>query len=377
MYKTKVFLFIATLIHSLPGHAQAPQRLTPQEEADYKTLHLDDAVEIGLRLNFEQKQRQYTQNILELDYQDSWENFHFPQLELSLETNPQRVAHLWEGKNQAKPNSEAPKGSLAFGFKDYNLFNWGKDYLHFLNTKANYHKASRQLRGKKRNLRHKIILQYFELLLYEKVLKARKKQLQHASFIYRYSKEKIALRKMGRQEYYQARSQYLQAQNDYQLAKSERKVENQEMAILLADKTDSYYLLQNDLHYTRLKLTLTEALKLGEKKNPSIVNSQTDLANSRRDYQIQLKENLPLPKLELSLSTYTHSLEASHPVQRSPVDLLISVKATWPLTGGGGFLNRRQTQKSLLLKAQAQTVWPKLAIQLNRLLKKYLPILDI
>ncbi len=333
-------------------YIQEASRFAKSEDS-YKNLSLTDAIEKGLRLNFRQKDRGYAKKVLNLEFRDSWEAFYLPQLNLSLTTTPQKIAHFQQGINDPTEYSKTPSGTLEFGFKDYSLFNWGKDYLRFLNTKANYRKASRNLKEKERALKHNIIIQYFELLYRQKTLEARRRQLRHASFVYRLNREKVSLRKVGKQEYYQSRAEYLKAQNDYHFAKTERELVNERMAYLISDPTGSRYILKSDLNYTRLKLTLKEALQLSREKNPNILDSKVELANTKRDYEVTLKENLPLPKFELKLGAYTHSFGERNNTSRSPIDLVASLNATWSLTGPGGLFNQRRTDKSLITKARA------------------------
>ena len=330
------------------------QELADREknQDNYQALRLTDAIEQGLRLNYKQKSRRHTKDILDLDFQSAWEMFYLPQFSLNLSTLPQRIGSLYRG-TYGFSASPKPRGSLGVGLEEFTLFDWGKQYLRFLNTKANYHKSKRNLSEKERSLKYRIVIQYLELLYFQKALEARRKQLRHASFIYRLNREKISLRKASRQEYYQSRAEYLQGQDDYYTAKRRRELATEHMARLIADPAGTRYRLLSDFNYTRLQLTIQEARRQASTKNPDILDSQVEVANADRDYQVAVKENLPLPKFELKMGAYTHRFGDFPQSGYDPIELVTTLNAKWALSGPNGLFGRRRTDRGQLVKAQA------------------------
>ncbi len=330
------------------------QELAEREknQDSYQALRLSDAIEQGLRLNYKQKGRRHTKDILDMDFKSAWEMVYLPQFSLNFSTLPQRVGGLYRG-TYGFSTSSRPRGSFGFGLEEFTLFDWGKQYLRFLNTKANYHKAKRNLTEEERSLKYRIAIQYLELLYIQAVLEARRKQLRHASFVYRLNREKISLRKAGRQEYYQSRAEYLQAQDDYYTAKRGRELATERMAGLIADPAGTRYRLLNDFNYTRLQLTIDEARKQAAIKNPDILDSQVEVANAGRDYQVAVKENLPLPKFELKLGAYTHRFGDFPQSGYEPIELVTTLNAKWALNGPNGLFGKRRTDRSHLVKARA------------------------
>ncbi len=322
-----------------------------REQKRYQALRLIDAVEQGLRLNYQQKGRRHTKDILELDFKSAWEMFYLPQLSLNLTTTPQRIGGLYRGTYGF--SDPGPQGSLGFGLEEFTLFDWGKQYLRFLNTKANYHKAKRNLKEEERSLKYRIVIQYLKLLYLQQALEARRKQLRHASFVYRLNREKISLRKVGLQEYYQSRAEYLKAQDDYHTTRRKREVVNENLANLIADPAGTRYRLIDEFHYTRLQLSLPEARARASTQNRDILDSQVEVANAGRDYQIAFKENLPLPKFEITLGAYAHHFGGLPRSGYEPVELVTSLNAKWSLNGPDGLFGRRRTDRGHLLKAQA------------------------
>ena len=338
----------------LQNYLGKTNRFEPKDK--FKSLRLTETIEQGLRKNFEQKNRQYNKKLLELEFQDSWEKFYLPQISLSLKYSDKKIARLREGDRAANQAN----GTLALNLDEYTVFNWGKDYLQYLNTKATFRQDNRNLEEERRSLKHGLIIKYFELLYAQKVLEARKRQLKHASFIYRYNRKRISVKKVGQQEYYQSRSQYLSSQNQYYEAQEKREVLDEKMAHLISDPAGTRYVLSNDLKYITLKLPLKEALELGEKDNPHIQDALTAVDNSKRQYQITIRENLPLPKLSVNLGAYTQNIgenfnhgQYNTGTRGNNIDLVASVSATWALTGPDGFFNKRKTNQKTIEKARS------------------------
>lgn len=262
-----------------------------------------------------------------------------------------------------------PGGTVGLNIGDYTIFNWGKDYLDYLNAEATYKRNTKILKEKRRDLRHEIIIKYFEVYKTKQVEKVRKNQLRHASFIYRMNREKITIRKIPRQDYYQARAEYLRAQGDYYQSRIEVSVADEEMALLLADEAGTRYLLKDELRYKKLNLNYREAISLSKKTNSNILTARTLVENSKRSYTRALRDNLPLPKLSMNFGAYTKSFGRNQNQTRyetsragsnnmvqtgtSDIELIATVNATWSLTGTGGLLNGRSTRTKYLEKALA------------------------
>jgi outer membrane protein TolC len=337
-------------------------------------LSLGEAIEQGLRKNYEQIQRKHNQTVLDLGWDDTKEDFLFPQLALTMTTGNQRIARLKSGQQSNGTSTQIPDGSISLGFSDYTLFNWGKDYLSYLNNRDNYLKGTRNLKEERRELKHDIIIRYFQLVHFQNIYNNRKNQLRHASFVYRYAREKVTQRKLTKQEYYQTRSLYLKSQNEFQTAKVEWELANEELAFIINDNIGSQYLLKEDILYVKNKVLFQEALRIAKERNSKIQNAENGIRNAKRDYQITVKENLPLPKFSLNLGAYTHSFGQNQNTTTdstflgsSNVDVVASINATWSLTGPGGFLNGRKTTASMINKHLAfnELAWKRHLAQSN------------
>ncbi|WP_127714467.1 TolC family protein [Halobacteriovorax sp. HLS] len=328
-----------------------------QSNTNYKALNLNDVIEQGLRSNQEQEIRKYQGEILDLSWKDSWEEFWIPQVSISLDTNEQRLGTLVNGSSTTNKRSSTPDGTLSLNFGDYTIFNWGKDYLQYLNTKETYKRSKDVLKERSRDLKHDLIQNYFKLYFYQEVERLKRDQLRHASFIYRLNREKISLKKTTKEDYYLSRAEYLRAQNEYHDAKNNVQIQNEQIAKLINDEVGTKYLLRDSLKYKLISTSLSEAIKLAKKTNPSSLNAQVGVENAKRSYELALKENLPLPKISLKLGAYdyrfnssTNSTHYSTGPGNSDIDIVASINATWSITGKGGLFNDRATRSSMLEK---------------------------
>lgn len=344
------------------GYVQQVERFDFKD--NYKSLALNDVLEQGLRKNHDQQQRVNEDEILDLGWKDTWEDFWVPKLNITLSSGEQLIGEIREGGKGRTGRSHVPAGTLGLNIGDYTVFNWGRDYLNYLNAQDSYRRNTEILKEKRRDLRHDLIIKYFEIYKTKEVEKIRRNQLRHASFIYRMNREKITIRKIPRQDYYQARAEYLKAQNDYHDAKIAASVADEEMAFLLADTPGTRYLLLDELDYRQLNMAYNEAIDMSKKHNPNVKTAKTLVSNAKRTYTKTLRDNLPLPKFTLNLGAYTHSFGRNQHRTRyetatavggsmvgtntSDIELVATVNATWTLTGTGGLLNGRSTRMRLL-----------------------------
>ncbi|MEC7275119.1 MAG: TolC family protein [Bdellovibrionota bacterium] len=343
---------------SVYAQKEAIQTTDGLKATQTKAISLSGAIEQALRANYDQNQRDFNQEILDLNWEDTKESFWLPQLSLNLTTSDQRISRL-KGRGDVGLDLR-PTGSLSLGFQDYVLFNWGKDYLAYLNNKESYLRSTTRFKEQRRALRHDVIIKYFEVAYLQKLVEIYRRQLRHASFVYRFNREKVSIRKIGKQEYYQARSEYLRAQNQFQDISNQLRVSEEQFAFLLTDDPGTRYLLKDELQYNRLQIPLEDAEQIAIKNNPEILESTKDVNNARRDYQIQLRENLPLPTFSVNLGAYRHNFGQGVNTTRynsglagNTIDVRASINATWSLTGRGGFFNQRTTDSFAIARQRS------------------------
>tara|TARA_R110002072_G_scaffold64203_2_gene159226 strand:- start:64372 stop:65766 length:1395 start_codon:yes stop_codon:yes gene_type:complete len=337
------------------SYIQGTDRFAPKD--NYKSLSLNDSIEQALRKNFDEKSRQFQSDILDLNWSDTKDDFWMPKIQLTLSSGEQRVGRLRRGSKTTNGADRLPGGYLALSLGEYTLFNWGKDYLAYLNEKEAYRRDSDSIKEKRRELKHLIVSKYFQLYYYNRVLSINKTYLRHASFVYRLNREKVTQKKISRQEYYQSRSQYLKAQNIYHEAKNNLKVANEEMANLLDDPSGTQYILADELNYKKVKITKYEASTMAKESNPGILDAKANVAIAKREYEITVKNNLPLPKFSINLGAYqrtfgqnVNSTAYSTRAGNSDLDIVATVNATWSITGSGGLFNKRTTNRSHIEK---------------------------
>ena len=240
-----------------------------KSSTNYKALHLNDVIEQGLRSNHEQEIRKYQSEILDLSWKDTWEEFWIPKISITFDTDEHRLGSLKSSDRTVSKRSKSPHGALSLDFGDYTIFNWGKDYLGYLNNKETYKRSKQVLKEESRNLKHDLIENYFKLFFLQEVERIKKDQLRHASFIYRLNREKITLKKTTREDYYLSRAEYLRAQNEYHDAKNNIQIQNETIARLINDEVGTKYILRDSLKYEVINTSLKEAIDLAKKTNPN------------------------------------------------------------------------------------------------------------
>ena len=387
------FLTILLIIFKANADSLRSEKSLFSYQENYKKLTLQEAVSQGLLSNQDEKMRAQLEDILDLDYKNAHDKFWWPSLKITASTLPQRVGTLSTSKNDSTRPDKFPQGSLGFSIDDFTLFNWGKDYLDFLNTKENYQRNKEKLKEQRRVLEHSIIEKYFYLLTLKKVAKLAKKNLRFFSFIYRFNRERLSLKKIKNQTFLESRGHYLEAQEFFQKSYHKARLGDQELSELINDPPGTRYILKNELVFKKIETPLQEALKLSLNLNPKVKTAQSLLKNAHRDYEKTLRENLPLPKLSLNLGTYKYFFGKKESVFRyeteegnSNIDIVASLNASWTILGEGGLFNQRTLKKSSLnqnlaykkLQKEKDSLKRKIGSSYNRLLflQKMIPLLQ-
>ena len=320
----------------------------------YKNLQLNDVIEQGLRKNYDQSIKGQKQELNELAFSGAKSAFWLPELQVTLKTDNQKIANL---KNSSRaptnPNSTSPSGALGLSLGDYTVFNWGKDYALYLNKKSVYDRETQIFNESKRELKLDLINSFFTLMSSKNIEKIRQEELRQASFVYRLSKEKITIGKTSKQDYYQARSEYLKSQNNYHDAKIVSDQADEGVAFQIADSIGTKYVINENLDYKQIRISLEEILTFATKNNPTLLTSKVVVNNALRDYDVALKENMPLPKFTINLGAYNHRFGPTTNTTRyetnsggGNVELVASINTTWAITGQNGFLNSNRLATS-------------------------------
>lgn len=326
----------------------------------FRNLSLQGAIEQALRANFNEKARVQNDYLLDLNFEDTKTEFWMPKLAISFVSEEQRIATVKSGNQNSGATSKEASGYIRLGFDDYTLFNWGKDYLQYLNDKQTYERTKEQFKEQKRNLKHNVIIAYFDLLKSKKVEEIARDQLRHASFIYRLNKEKASVKKITAQEFYQARSEYLLAQEAYHNAKNDVLISDENLATLIGDKVGTRYVPEDELNYEKLRLSFNESIQLSEKNNPLVRDFDLAIDLAKRDEEITRRQDLPLPKVSIKLGAYNYTYGDDENSTRyrtgsnnNNVEVVAAINATWALTGRDGILNSRRREISAATKALA------------------------
>lgn len=328
-----------------------------------RNIDLRSVLEEGFRKNpFEQIRTQQKEQI-ELSKTDVWQKFWLPTVSLEMETSNHRIDRFKES-SQNTPTmgaQQAPTGSLGLVLGEYTLFNWGRDYLEYQNEKQTLGRQSQRLSESRRRLRFALISQYFNLVKAKEVRKINQEQLRQTAFIHRLAKEKLQLRKIKAQEYYQTRSEYLRAQTDYQESLYDVGLQEEEVANLIGDEYQVGYRTTEQLKYVSVNTSLDEAVKYSLEQSTEYRDAKLQFENASRTYEKTLKDNMPLPKFTFNLGTYRTGFDPdgtnwnyeTTPGNRN-IELVASIDMKWTLLGAGGFFNTRINQQAYLNKRIAE-----------------------
>lgn len=328
-----------------------------------RPLDLRSVIEEGFRRNPFQKIREQQKEQIELLKTDVFQRFWLPTVSLELDASNHRIDRFHES-SQSNPGmgaQQAPTGSLGLVIDEYTLFNWGRDYLQYQNDKQTLNRANQQLVEARRRLKFGLITQYFNMIRSKEIKRIRQEQLRQTSFIHRLAREKLQLRKIRAQEYYQTRSEYLRAQTEYQESLYDVGLQEEEMANFLGDEWRGSYRTNEQLKYISVNTSLDEALKLAEEQSVDYRNAKLQYDNASRSYEKALKDNLPLPKFSFNLGTYRTGFDpegTTYSYQTTPgnrnIELVAAIDMKWTLLGEGGFFNSRVNQQAFLNKRIAE-----------------------
>lgn len=324
-----------------------------------RVLDLRSVIEEALRRNPFEQIRGQTREQIKLSKTDIFQKFWFPTIALELQSLNHRIDRFHESSQDTAGMGaqNAPTGSLGLVFDEYTLFNWGRDYLQYQSDKQVLNRNDQQLSEARRRLKFSIINQYFNLIRFKEILRIKQEQLRQTSFIHRLAREKLQLRKIQTQEYYQTRSEYLRSQTEYQQSQFEVGLEEEKMANLLGDEYHISYRSFEQLKYVSINTSMEEALKSSQESSQPYRDAKVAYDVASRTYEKTLKDNLPLPKFAFNLGTYRTGFDpngTSWNYQTTEsnrnVELVASINMRWTLLGEGGFFNARENQQTYLSK---------------------------
>jgi len=324
---------------------------------NYKTIDLSTVIEQGLRESHDEKINELKRELFSIKRQSALTSFWLPHVQLQLSTEEQHLGTLRKGNKNGPAASKSPTGTFGLYLGDYTVFNWGKDYLQYLNKTKAISRSTDILAEEKRNLRHKLIESFFELVTAKNIEKIMRNELRQASFIFRLNKEKISVGKASKQEYYESRSQYLKAQKDFQEATLKSELAEGNIQNLISDSRGSSYIVNQNILFSKISIPLDELLGIGKVKSPTILDAKTKLEITSNSYLLAAKESLPLPRLSVNLGAYTNRFNKNYSSttyetrsNNSDIELVATVNATWDILGERGLLNSKERETAYLEK---------------------------
>ena len=107
---------------------------------NYHPISLKAAIQQGIQKNHGVGMRDHQRGILNLTWEGQWSAFWLPNINFTMSVDPYRILRIRNSTDLAGAQSKHTGGNLALDFGDYTVFNWGKDYLAYLNDKQNFKK---------------------------------------------------------------------------------------------------------------------------------------------------------------------------------------------------------------------------------------------
>ncbi len=326
-------------------------------------INVRTAIEKGLRENSSERVRRFNEKLLDLDWDDTFYDFWYPKVSLSLTASNSEMYHFATGHSRGEKQSSTglvPNGALVLDLGEYTLYNWGIDYLGYLIEKDSYNRSKESVKEQRRDLKLNIIKQYFQLAYYKKRLKSYEDQLRHATFLYRLQRARFTNRKLSKIDYYRARTEYLEAKNNIEAIRVEVSAQDAALAELISDNPTTIYRITEDLKFIKHKYPLEDAIAKAMEYNDTLNDLEVTMRNAERSHEATVKGHLPLPKLTVNLGAYTHGFDKDGGTTTfetntgdTNVELVGSINATWTLFGSGGFLNAREREKAIVTKKLA------------------------
>lgn len=360
------FILFASFSSSFAQDSVADEDLKIDPKPEYapdnqgKSITLQGVMEQGLRMNPQERIRAYNRETLELNWDTSFYNFWFPSPQLVFTNEDQSLKRISPGTSNGQQLSsitKSPHATMGVDLGEYNIFNWGRDYLFYKNVETSYKRNVQILSEQRRKLKFNLIKSYFNLSRLKQLQKIKKEQLRHTSFIYRLAKERVLQKKISKQDYYQARGEFLRAQTEYQQAQYDVVSEQQALANYIGEQLQTSYIPEEVLVYKPLSVPLNDAIEYSLSQSPQYRQSKVEYENAERFYEKTLRDNLPLPKITTNLGSYSRNINkegATTTYETYPgntnVEVVATINMTWDLWGGDGLFNSRKNKRAYVDK---------------------------
>ncbi len=322
---------------------------------NYQPISIKAAIQQGIQKNHGIGIRDHQRGVLNLTWEGQWASFWLPEINFTMSVDPYRILRIRNSTDLQGAQSKHTGGSLALNFGEYSVFNWGKDYLAYLNNKQNFKRGLQSLTESDRQLKFDIIVSYSNLVSQYLIVKAQRIYLRHASYVYKLTKEKLAAKKISGQEYYQTRVLYMKAYQSYLDAKRIWINENEKMAFLIDDESSTRYIISEELRFIQLEKELQYLREVGRKNSPRVMGAYSQKKIAERQYEIARRENMALPEFNINLGAFTQSYATGQSGQlfgnfngNKNLEVIASLNATWNIVGVDGFLNKRKLQSAHL-----------------------------
>ncbi len=362
--KNKLFFIALLFFYSHDNQAQ-------QE----KSINLKTVIEEGLRKNRTLKMASFEKNIADLQLEKKFHHYFLPNISFDLKTSPQRIKNIY-GDSSSSSITQSPSGYAGLVIKDYSLFNWGKDKLLYDSEKIFYERKSQQSDEAKIQIKIQLISSYTQFIHDSYLEGVAREFLRQATYLYRLSSELMKKKTITSSDYYQIKGLYLWAREFLEEKRKEFIDSSHQLAILLDDDPDVYYYSREILSFKKIKMTYDDIHQNALKNNSSLSDKKASWEIAKKKFDYSIINQLPLPKMQLSVGSYLHEFSESSNGQTKwsntggkNVELRAMISMSIDLLGEKGILNRREYALTHFQKELAQTKFKQEENQLLHYLK--------
>jgi outer membrane protein TolC len=257
--------------------------------------------------------------------------YFYPDLNMTIEVS-----------NHNLLKNDAPSQNFKIGLEKYTIFNWGKDKRAYLSAIKEYETQKALIDQEGHTLRYQGLGLYFKIIAAHQKLSAYDQKIGHASYLYRFNRERRGQGNVSDVDYYRTRDKFLEAQSDQRNAQIELYHLSEELSKMLNEQeNDINYITESNIGVTPLTLDLESYYEIAKINNKNIMAMDAAVAKLTNDYESTLMDSLFLPKIDLGLAFYRWSGGPSNNEYFDKPKLEVAINATWQLFGGKGFFNSK------------------------------------
>lgn len=342
-----------TSTRAVPHLSSRTKVVLTYKQAIEKALENNNAIK-QLRIGFRQS---------EIAYKNAWDTFYLPQLSINASSNSTyTLGSLPPAFSKAPigtPIHGFPTTNVTLGLGSYTLFNFGKDFKTFENSRLQWVRQQQQLIEAIRSKRNEVTNLFFAYKAALEKLDATQRSVRVSEAIVDLIKSRVRLGKATVTEIKSSESDLGTAKINYNQNAGNTKSSLWRLNEILYDAVGTEYIIDEPVKFIPINISIREALQIYFEKSPEIRDSKLNLKSSQLNVELAELNQLPLPKIAISplnvafIGGYYDSNTSTTTQSGTNIDVSTSVSLTIPLIGAGGLFNHRTIESAKLSRDSA------------------------